>query len=1445
MSRNPFADFNGIRHFLPALEIFNFSAMNLLVKTAPFSFFCLCAFLPLTHLAAEENPAISLFDGESLKGWQFGQDEQGVWKVENGVLVGESSQEGRSIHPYLFSEKEYDHFEFRCQFRLTRDPGSEALDSGIQFRSESLDGRPKGYQADLGGSAGWGGIVEEQGRGQLAEANPNQKAGLLKEDDWNEYVIRANGPRVQVFLNGLETANFLETEPAIPYRGYLALELPRGGKGRIEFKRMTLRILDGGLDPKDTKAWWADKARVAYEQLNVSNTPQNPEEQLRSFELPDGFVAELVAQESEGIGKFVAIDFDHKGRMWTMTALNYPVDANREKAKAENLFQEGGTDKLLVFDTPTASGLQTPRVFADGLAIPLGVLPYKDGAIAQYGTEIRYYRDTDGDGKADKHEVLLEGFGIQDSHLFPHQFTRGPGGWMYLNQGLGNYSQVRRPNGDAFANGKESVRMDRCRIARMQLDGSDFQVTTTGPNNVWGIVAGRDGEWFIQEANDKGYPVAKYDFGVYLDTGGTSKLQPYQPILPPIFDKAIMGGTGLSGLVLAEDFASPFARKGLKTFYLANPLTSRIQVVTAEPLGNNRFKWQKEEDFLIAGDKWFRPVGIKFGPDGALYIVDWYNKIISHGEVPQNHPERDKVRGRIWRIRHRDQSHAAAPNLAQAASGKLFDYLRSGNALIQRQSWMEMIDRQATELVPQLKGLTVDANERLDVRLAALWALEGLQGIDSELLFALAFDREPNLRAEVVRIAGRKGDAPTFSEIAKAAAVDSAVRVRSALGEALVSREEVDPEAMYSAALLGKEALVNGDRLSVYEREFERFLARWAMEKNAKITTAMLGDAEDLPTENRLLAMQSLQPAQAARAFLPLAAKLERDLTATELSLLTSELHQPEVLAGFEAILSNPVRQKGLLSAFSRVEPQPGNHTLTELLGKASRQLIARENSLSNQRVVMKMAQRHRLELLREDVGGWLLASDDAQMIIAGLRCLRELGPVDSEVALKLVESENNAVQQEAVVALSTALGAETITELAERWELLSATGKQAAIDGLINSSEKAEAFASSVLAGGFEGIDSGSIEKLIIALGEHPNAKKLLKKLGDKVPMVVRLSGGAVDTNFTLKGPFTIEGWIRCAGKPGPHEKVFSSQNGEVSFKNGKLTLSGKGKKDANLVVAKIANTPEQWTHFAITRDEKGIHRIFLDGVLNATGKKPYRAELTDLELGLRKDSNALVELMEFRVWNKALDEKVIHDGMKVSYAEGRLPDGLTKRISGDLPGLSLSGRAQVAPSSSAPALMTRAEAARVAETFQKYQSMVQAGGDVESGKVMFQQACSACHMVNRVGGNIGPDLSGAGAMGDTSLLRNILTPNASLEASYYRHDLKLRDGSFISGFLAEEDDEKVTIRLIGADDRVIARSEIQSHAVSKRSLMPEGLLLGMEDQQVADLFEYLRTLK
>ena len=157
--------------------------------------------------------------------------------------------------------------------------------------------------------------------------------------------------------------------------------------------------------------------------------------------------------------------------------------------------------------------------------MPMGILPWKSGAVVGQGPQILFLDDTDSDGKADSRHVLVDGFGVQDSHLMPHQFTLLPGGDIAMAQGAFNRSQV-------VAGGRPPVSFDYCKMGRFKPDGSHFETIAYGLNNIWGLILGREGEVFIQEANDLGYSVVPFQIGECYPGIGSQKFKPYAPFAP-------------------------------------------------------------------------------------------------------------------------------------------------------------------------------------------------------------------------------------------------------------------------------------------------------------------------------------------------------------------------------------------------------------------------------------------------------------------------------------------------------------------------------------------------------------------------------------------------------------------------------------------------------------------------------------------------------------------------------------------------------------------------------------------------------------------------------------------------------------------------------------------------------------------------------------------------
>ncbi|MEO2091309.1 MAG: YqgE/AlgH family protein, partial [Gemmataceae bacterium] len=353
----------------------------------------------------------------------------------------------------------------------------------------------------------------------------------------------------------------------------------------------------------------------------------SPADEAKKFKLPPGFTAQLVAAEPD-IQKPMQMCFDARGRLWVTTSYLYPFAAEPGK----------GTDKLFVLSDFDAGGkAKTVQVFDDKLNIPIGVLPLPDGKsviVSEIG-KILKLTDTDGDGKADKREDLFTGFGYRDTHGMYNSYTLLPDGWVYACHGYLNDSTVKGKDG-------HEVKMNSGNTFRFKPDGSRIEVFTRGQVNPFGMCVD---PWLnIYTADCHSRPMTQLIRGAHYDSFG----KPHDGLgYAPHVINHMHGSTGLCGLVYYT--ADHFPKEWNGVMFVGNCVTSRINCDRIEWKGSTPVG-KELPDFLASDDPWFRPVDLKIGPDGAMYVSDFYNKIIGHYEVDLKHPGRDKGRGRIWRI---------------------------------------------------------------------------------------------------------------------------------------------------------------------------------------------------------------------------------------------------------------------------------------------------------------------------------------------------------------------------------------------------------------------------------------------------------------------------------------------------------------------------------------------------------------------------------------------------------------------------------------------------------------------------------------------------------------------------------------------------------------------------------------------------------------------------
>lgn len=194
--------------------------------------------------SAQQAPkSISLFDGKTLQGWRTAAPgEIKLWQAADSALVSGNGAEKIPSNRYLLTTGEYADFEFRCLFRLTGDPKTGLINSGIQYRSVIDGGKVVGYQADIG-TGYWGDIYDEHRRGKLKGGDLKTLSHLLHENGWNSYIIRCKGNRHELYINGVKTCDYIETDARIPSKGFIAVQIHSGGAAKVEFRDLVITEL--------------------------------------------------------------------------------------------------------------------------------------------------------------------------------------------------------------------------------------------------------------------------------------------------------------------------------------------------------------------------------------------------------------------------------------------------------------------------------------------------------------------------------------------------------------------------------------------------------------------------------------------------------------------------------------------------------------------------------------------------------------------------------------------------------------------------------------------------------------------------------------------------------------------------------------------------------------------------------------------------------------------------------------------------------------------------------------------------------------------------------------------------------------------------------------------------------------------------------------------------
>jgi putative heme-binding domain-containing protein len=508
----------------------------------------------------------------------------------------------------------------------------------------------------------------------------------------------------------------------------------------------------------------------------------DPDTERKSFQVADGYEVSLFASEKDGVVKPLQVRWDARGRLWVACGQSYPQLKPGEAAD----------DTIVILEDGDGDGrADKSTTFARGLNMPMGLELGKGGAYVGAGEEIIHLKEVNG--RAGERTVLFRGFFAQDSHQNINSFVWGPGGEMLFCQGLHVYSHVETPWG---VEKLDKAGVWRMREKRGRLD--PFLGDDMGPQNPYGIVYDNYGQPIVVAGNGQ---------GVYYLLPAMIRTRHFQQYAQ-IWTKT----NKLAGADIIETAAMPDNVQGVMVAGgFLNNAVYWFQILE----DGSGFRVKDLPALLVSKSPVFRAVDVRMGPDGALYIADWYNSIIGHYQASFRHPDRDKAHGRIWRVTAKGKPAVKAPNLVGMTTPELLDQLKSVERWVRYQSRRLLADRPLDEVLAATEkwaaGLDPKHPDHARHLIDAIGLYETHEAVDPVLLRRLLRSPDHRVRAYATRVIGSWSDRlPDGLALLAERAADEHPRVRL---EAVVAASSfADPKAVEVAAIAA-------------DRPMDRFLA--------------------------------------------------------------------------------------------------------------------------------------------------------------------------------------------------------------------------------------------------------------------------------------------------------------------------------------------------------------------------------------------------------------------------------------------------------------------------------------------------------------------------------------------------------------------------------------------------------------------------------------------
>ncbi|HUS36388.1 MAG TPA: PVC-type heme-binding CxxCH protein, partial [Verrucomicrobiae bacterium] len=540
-------------------------------------------------------------------------------------------------------------------------------------------------------------------------------------------------------------------------------------------------------------AWAGKRSDVDYlctkEELGSLKYPEGgptaPEKAAAKLALHPDFNISLVASEPL-IEKAISMDFDEKGRVWVAETPEYPggrtINKNDEPiAVAGWAKDKSSTGKPVeerkpkdriswLEDTDGDGRMDKKTVFADGLELVTSLVFYKDGVIVAQAPDILWLRDSNGDGKCDmqgERVVLYTGFGTFDTHAVINNFRRGMDGWIY---GAVGYSAGAPRSKDGRDLGRITAG-----VIRFKPDGSMVEQVASGSCNTWGFDFAPDFELFYTTATcgehflHVAMPEKAIARASVSGVRSSVMLADHQKIFPGVTPKRapyvqidLVGGfTASAGSCIYNGGAWPdrFNNSHFSGEATMCLLHEDVLAPSGATFVAKKDPARAETEFIAGSDIWFRPIHSRVGPDGALYVVDFYNQAAVHNDTrgPKHgarnaavRPDRDHHLGRIWRVQHKQAKELPKVNLAGGNKKDWVAALNSPNGAVRMNAQRLIEDNSAADLAGDLQQVVAKGSGF--GRINALWTLNNLGKLDEATLTAALAADDAALRKNGLRV---------------------------------------------------------------------------------------------------------------------------------------------------------------------------------------------------------------------------------------------------------------------------------------------------------------------------------------------------------------------------------------------------------------------------------------------------------------------------------------------------------------------------------------------------------------------------------------------------------------------------------------------------------------------------------------------------------------------